>query len=139
MAKTPETSEHTSFKARAKKAKDAHSPNHPNQQEKSLMPFVGNPRHDMPQGLPFKLTDYLELVEITGRVIREDNRGYIEKHQPPILQRLGIEAENWMKMTTSFEKAFKDLVGNPTLMGTAIALLDRKRRPGIQNCKALLG
>ena len=48
------------------------------------MPFVGNPRQDMPTGLPFKLTDYLELVELTGRVIREDKRGYIEKHQPPI-------------------------------------------------------
>ncbi len=139
MAKTPEQSEHTSFKARAKKAKTAHSPNHPNQQEKSLMPFVGNPRQDMPQGLPFKLTDYLELVEMTGRVIREDKRGYIEKHQPPILQRLGIEPESWLKMTTSFEKTFKDLVGNPTLMDTAVALLDRKRRPGIKNCKALLG
>ncbi len=139
MADTPEDSEYTSVKTRAEKAKSAHSPNHPNQQEKSLMPFIGNPRQDMPDGLPFKLTDYLELVELTGRVIREDKRGHIEKHQPPILQRLDIEAESWMKMTTSFEKTFKDLVGNPTLMDTAIALLDRKRRPGIQNCKALLG
>jgi hypothetical protein len=57
---------------------------------------------------------------------------------PPILQRLGIEVESWMKMTTSFETTFKDLVGNPTLMDSAIALLDRKRRPGIANCKALL-
>lgn len=138
MANTPEDSEHTSVKARSEKAKVAHSPNHPKQQEKLLMPFAGNPRNDMPQGLPFKLTDYLELVELTGRVIREDKRGFIEKHQPPILQRLGIEAESWMKMTTSFEKTFKDLVGNPTLMDTAIALLDRKRRPGIANCKALL-
>ncbi len=138
MAKTPETSDHTSVKARSEKAKTAHSANHPNQQVKDLMPFAGNPRNDMPQGLPFKLTDYLELVELTGRVIREDKRGYIEKHQPPILQRLGIEAESWIKMTSSFEKTFKDLVGNPTLMDSAIALLDRKRRPGISNCKALL-
>jgi hypothetical protein len=89
-------------------------------------------------GLPFKLTDYLELVELTGRQIRHNKKGYIEKHQPPILQRLGIEVESWMKMTTSFETTFKDLVGNPTLMDSAIALLDRKRRPGIANCKALL-
>lgn len=139
MAKTPEASTHTSIKARSEKAKTAHTPNHPNQQESSLMPFVGNPRKNMPQGLPFKLTDYLELVELTGRVIRENKRGYIEKHHPPVLQRLGIEPKNWIKMTTSFEKTFKDLVGNPTLMDSAIALLDRKRRPGIANCKALLG
>jgi REP element-mobilizing transposase RayT len=138
MAKTPDTSDYTSIKIRAKKAKTAHTVNHPRQQAKGLMPFVGNPRDTMSVGLPFKLTDYLELVELTGRQIRHNKKGYIEKHQPPILQRLGIEVESWMKMTTSFETTFKDLVGNPTLMDSAIALLDRKRRPGIANCKALL-
>ncbi len=59
------------------------------------------------QGLPFKLTDYLELVELTGRVIREDKRGYVENNLPPILQRLGIEPEQWLKMPTSFEKQYK--------------------------------
>jgi REP element-mobilizing transposase RayT len=138
MAKTPEESEHTSIKQRAEKAKTAHTVNHPNQQVKDLIPFVGNPRNDMPHGLPFKLTDYLELVELTGRVIREDKRGYIENNLPPILQRLGIESEQWLKMTTSFEISFKSLVGNPSLMDTAIALMGQKRRAGIKNCEALL-
>ena len=102
------------------------------------MPFVGNPRQNMQQGLPFKLTDYLELVELTGRVIREDKRGHIENNLPPILQRLGIESEQWLKMTTSFEKSFKSLVGNPSLMDTAIALMGQKRRAGIKNCEDLL-
>jgi hypothetical protein len=53
------------------------------------MPFVGNPRNDIPVGLPFKLTEYLELVELTGRVIRDDKRGHIDRNTPPILQRLG--------------------------------------------------
>ena len=138
MAKTPESSHHTSVKQRAAKAKATHSANHPKQQVKGLMPFIGNPKEKMPEGLPFKLTDYLELVELTGRVIRENKRGYIEKHQPPILLRLGIEPDSWLKMTTSFEKTFKSLVGNPTLMDKAIALLGKKRRPGIKNCEALL-
>jgi len=138
MAKTPEQSEYTSIKSRAETAKNAHTPNHPRQQSKELMPFAGNPRQEMPFGLPFKLTDYLELVELTGRVIREDKRGYIEKDLPPILQRLGINSENWIEMTRTFETSFKDLVGNPTLMDTAVALLNRKRRPGIQNCQTLL-
>ena len=138
MAKTPEESEHTSIKQRAEKAQSAHSTNHPKQQVKTLMPFVGNPRQDMPQGLPFKLTDYLELVELTGRVIREDKRGYIENNLPPILQRLGIETDQWLKMTMTFEESFKSLVGNPSLMDTAIAILGQKRRAGIKNCEALL-
>ena len=138
MANTPETSEFTSLKQRAEKAKAAHSANHPNQQVKSLMPFAGNPKHDMPFGLPFKLTDYLELVELTGRVILDDKRGSISNTLPPILERLNIEPDNWLKLTTSFESNFKDLVGNPTALGKAIKLLDRKRRPNLKNCQTLL-
>ncbi|MEH6346711.1 MAG: hypothetical protein V7785_16580 [Bermanella sp.] len=138
MAKTPGKSDHTSIKQRAENAKIAHVPNHPNQQTKKLMPFAGHPRNNMPQGLPFKLTDYLELVELTGRVIREDKRGYIDRHQPAILKRLGIDGKSWIKMTTTFESSFKDLVGKPSNMDAAIALLKRKRRPGIKNFEALL-
>lgn len=93
MSNTPEEFEFTSIKQRAEKAKAAYSANHPNQQVKSLMPFAGNPKHDMPFGLPFKLSDYLELVELTGRVIREDKRGRIPNKLPPILQRLNIEPD----------------------------------------------
>jgi len=138
MAKTPDQSAYTSIKKRAEKAKTTHTINHPNQQVKSLMPFAGNPRNDMPAGLPFKLTDYLELVDLTGRVIRDDKRGHIERNIPPILQRLGIEPETWMDLTTKFEENFKDLVGSPTLLDDAIALLNRKRRPSLQNCQVLL-
>ena len=36
--------------------------------------FVGNPRVNMPDGLPFRLTDYLELVDWIGRQIREEHQ-----------------------------------------------------------------
>ncbi|NVK38654.1 MAG: transposase [Gammaproteobacteria bacterium] len=137
MAKSPEKSEYTSVKKRAEKVKQAHSPNHPKQQVKEIMPFAGNPRQDMPFGLPFKLTDYLELVDYTGRVIRDDKNGSISKGLPPILQRLGIKADNWLTLTTSFESNFKDLVGSPTALSKAVEFLERKRRPSFQNCKAL--
>ncbi len=138
MAKTPETSDHTSVQKRAAKAKRSSNPNHSNQQVKGLMPFTGNPRNDRPHGLPFKLTDYLQLVELTGRVIREGKRGYIEKNNLPILQRLGIEPENWLKLTTKFESSFKDLVGSPTKLDDAITLLNRKRRPSLNSSRNLL-
>lgn len=37
------------------------------------MTFAGNPRNEIPEDLPFKLTDYLELVELKGRVIQEEH------------------------------------------------------------------
>ena len=138
IATTPEQSEHTSVKQRTRKAKSAHSPNHPNQQPKQLMPFAGYERKDMPFGLPFRLTDYLELVDWTGRQIREDKRGSINLKFPPILSRLGIEDKNWLELTTRFEANFKDLVGSPTTLEKSLSLFQRQRRSSIQNSQALL-
>jgi hypothetical protein len=42
----------------------------------------------MPKGLPFELTDYLELIELTGRCLREGKVGYIEENQPALLKEL---------------------------------------------------
>ncbi len=47
-----------------------------------LAPFIGHPRQDTPKGLPFRLSDYLVLVDWTGRAILENKRGYIPGHRP---------------------------------------------------------
>ncbi|WP_196158960.1 hypothetical protein [Reinekea sp. G2M2-21] len=57
----------------------------------------------MPQGLPFKLEDYLELLDWTGRVQRDDKRGDINQKLPPILTRLNIEPKNWIYSAQYFE------------------------------------
>ena len=46
MANTPETSDHTSIKARIQIITNNKQPNHKNQQTKTLYPFVGNPRKE---------------------------------------------------------------------------------------------
>ena len=109
IAKTPETSSHTSIKLRVEKAKQGQQPN-------NLLAFVGNPRKDMPKGLPFSLQDYLELVELTGRCIRENKRGYIEENTPVLLQRLHICPGNWLKLTTQFRKIFHGAVGHSDVL-----------------------
>ena len=70
IAKTPESSDYASVKQRVTQAKKAKQP-------QSLLPFIGNPRKDMAKGLPFEV-DYLELIELTGRCIREDKVGCID-------------------------------------------------------------
>ena len=60
MARTPEQSDHTSIQQRIKQALNVSSPGHQEkEQPEALLNFVGNPRQDMPKGLPFNLTDYL--------------------------------------------------------------------------------
>ncbi len=51
----------------------------------------GNPRI----AIPYKLTDYLALVDWTGRRIRADKRGFINEKLPSIVQRLNIDANAW--------------------------------------------
>ncbi|OHU93751.1 transposase, partial [Pseudoalteromonas byunsanensis] len=104
MAKTPEESAHTSIKLRCEHVQAGKQP-------KVLARFAGCPRKHMPKGLPFELKSYLELVELTGKCIRTDKRGYIEQHEAPILKRLNIQAQNWVKLTTQFEKVFYGAVG----------------------------
>ncbi len=40
----------------------------------------------MPTGLPFCLVDYIQLVDLTGRQLRDDKRGAISRSEPPILE-----------------------------------------------------
>ncbi|QUX98137.1 hypothetical protein C0J08_10220 [Marinomonas sp. CT5] len=76
-----------------------------------LYPFVGNPRENMPDGLPFELSDYLVLVDMTGRIIREDKRGSINASLLPILKRLNIASENWLCIATEFGERTGAVVG----------------------------
>ena len=103
MAKTPESSDHTSLQQRITITQAAHTPNHPQQQARGLMPFAGDPRQDSPKGLPFRLTDYLELVDWTVRILWENKLGAIEVTLPPILERLQIESKHWLFLTQHFE------------------------------------
>ena len=135
MAKSPETSQYTSIQQRIAAAQSAHTPNHPQQQAKGLMHFAGYPRQDMPKGLPFRLTDYLELVDWTGRIFREDKRGAIDDTLPPILERLNIEPKHWLYLTKHFESRFKGLVGTAYQLKTVCEKLGYQRVPGMKNCK----
>ena len=117
MANTPEESEYTSIQERfepklnAEKAvaeqttlgamQDFELPIKP------LQPFVEALTNNTGNGLPFTFTDYLELVNFTGRAVLENKRGFIGSHQPPILQRLKISTENWLNNTTQFEANYR--------------------------------
>ncbi|WP_051326890.1 hypothetical protein [Aliagarivorans taiwanensis] len=130
-AVTPEESDHTSVRRRIEQAKQGKQP-------VELMPFVGNPRKDMPEGLPFSLTDYLELVELTGRVVREDKRGFIDSQHNPILQRLGIDEQSWLAISTGIEQHFGGVVGAHKRMQRYKADHHQQRLQGMGSAKRWL-
>jgi hypothetical protein len=104
-----------------------------------LMPFDATGR--MAAAIPFAFDDYLELVDSTGRVIREDKRGYIPGETPRILERLQIDPEQFIATAGRMLQQFSTAIGTPEHltahcvarnvaflrgMGAARALLERK-------------
>ena len=91
MAQTPEQSEHTSIQARLQG------------REGQLLAFKGQSDGSI-EPLPIKFKDYVELVDWTGRAIRNDKRGAIPDNAPPILVRLQIKPRVWLRTTRHFGK-----------------------------------
>ena len=76
-----------------------------------LMPFDATGR--MVAAIPFAFDDYLELVDATGRVIREDKKGYIPRETPRILERLHIDPEQFIATTGRMLQQFSTAIGTP--------------------------
>ena len=128
MADTPETSDFTSIQRRVKAALKGKQP-------AELLPFVGNERVNMPKGLSFDIKDYLELVDDTGRMVREGKRGAIHHRSERILNRLNIPLENWLKITNEFTRLFKGPVGTLEELSQYSEHLDKQRTAYAGCCK----
>lgn len=80
-----------------------------------LMPFDGLATVTS-QGLPFNLQDYLDLVDWTGRCVRDDKRGSINAACPRILTQLGIAEDEWLPTVTQMQSRFESVMGSPDKM-----------------------
>lgn len=124
MADTPENSAHTSIQYRINAARVGKIP-------KRLMPFAVNDVSRVRLGLPFALSDYLRLIDQTGRCIRSNKSGFIEGALPDILKRLNLEATFWMELVTSFESLF------PSAVGSEFYLMSYQQRHSLCHIKGL--
>ena len=130
QAETPETSDYTSIKNRIDHARLGKQP-------RSLLRFTGSQSNHILKGLPFTLNYYIELVELTGKSLRQDKPGFIKESQP-ILARLDIEPANWIKLTTQFSRVFHGAVGRPQAITNYCVTLNKKRRPNLSNSQLML-
>ena len=105
-------------------------------QPKSLVPFANISKHHN-HAIDFQLSDYLELVDYTGRVIREDKEaGSIPEHLAPILTRLQFEPKNWISLVRNLGKSFAHAVGSEILL-LNFAKEGRKGLKGIGQAKKI--
>ena len=92
LAQTPEQSDYTSIQERIEKT----SEHGKNKQPLTLKPFHLKGQNP-DEALPYILHDYLELVDWSGRAVRVDKKGSILEATPPILVRLEIDPDEWLK------------------------------------------
>ena len=91
----------------------------------------------MPPGIAFNLLDYIELLEWTGRQVREGKRGSIDANVPPALQRINISPAHWLELCTNFEDRFKGLVGSKHSLKNLVTAFGLTRRANRSNSTLL--
>ena len=98
-----------------------------------LMPFDATAR--LKAAIPFAFDDYLELVEATGRCIRQDKRGAIAELTPKLLDRLGIDPERFIDCATNLMRQFGSAVGAPAHLTELCAARQVKYLRGVGAAK----
>ena len=92
MAKTPETSDYTSIQERI------------TQKNTYLLGF-----HQ--EGIPYYLTDYIALVDYTGRVQQENKRGSIPNNITDVFMRLNLNPDSWLDELKHFRTKGRTAIG----------------------------
>ncbi len=144
VALTPETSEFTSIFERIHHLKSAVKKNENKnthvdgvKQPGNLMWFSNgnNANKFSVPTIAFKLSDYLELVDTTGRILREDKKGAIPESVSPILHRLNLSSKGWMNLVRNLEGNFFTGIGHESILAQ-FRSQHRKRGPrGIRAAK----
>jgi REP element-mobilizing transposase RayT len=144
MAGTPEESEFTSIQERIRAWKEVtmnpanmvaathEAPTVPGEAANSwLCPIHSDSGH---RGiLPMTTTEYLDLVDKSGRITRSHKRGVIDADLAPILLRIGANPDAWHETVSRFGSKFRLAAG---LVSSLRAFADRLGRRWFQGASA---
>ncbi len=100
-----------------------------------LMPF--DVTEQLPWAVPFAFEEYLELVDWTGRALRQDKPGYIAARVPKLLDRLGIDGKQFIGYSECLLKAFGTAVGAPASLTSLCARRQTKYLRGVRAARAV--
>ena len=117
VAKTPETSDHTSVQARIE-GRDC-----------DLAPLSSESSNNF--AIPISKDHYLDLVDWTGRRLRPDKRGSIPSNLPPILQRLQQSPNHWSNELSNLTRRYARAIGNPASLLNYRDWLGQSRLNGV--------
>jgi len=112
LASSVETSDYTSIQDRWRAAMGRRH-RLSDEQRPRLIPFRDVPAADDDDALPFNLTDYLDLVDTTGRGIVHGKRGFISATKPALIDRLSINEHEWFDTVRYLQRRYELAIGTP--------------------------
>ena len=131
LAETPECSDYTSIQKRLETLSRPEG----SMQSLMLKPFRLQEQNP-DEALPYLLHDYFELVDWSGRAVRADKKGSIAEGTPPILERLEIDPDEWLK-TMSWDNRFYRAAGRLKAMKAYALTTGQQWLQGLQACSRL--
>jgi len=139
IAETPETSDYTSVQQRAQALARP-----PKGQKETVRPRLAPMANDGSERPPsakticgVRFTDYLELVDRTGRCLRKGKRGTIAPSARPILDRLGIEHDAWMHHMAAHRTYLARALGATEAIRQFAEAIGQRWLWGVQACRGL--
>ena len=78
---------------------------------KPLAEFDGATHQTTQSGISFHFSDYLQLIDWTGRAIRHDKKGFIDSTRPKLLCELAISSDSWLISAKEFRRQYSSVSG----------------------------
>jgi hypothetical protein len=98
--------------------------------------IAGEDQH--PNAIGFTASDYPQLVDWAGRAVREGKRGAIPYDTPPLLSRLGLEPEGYIRHLRGHkEKPHPLVLGHVEKIKNAAQRLGQSFIKGLNEAKLL--
>lgn len=133
IAETPETSFFTSIYERIVSRQNDINNNFNEKSVNWLTPFMDEAGNDHTDAIDMQLDEYMNLVDWTGRQIR-DGKASIPDHLTPILSRLSIDECSWVGTVQDYGGLFHRAVGRLDSMVKAAQEAGLRWLGGVTNC-----
>jgi len=102
-----------------------------------LLPFIEAEQRRSRDYLPFKLDDYLDLIDSTGRIVIAGKRGFLPQHQPKLLDLLNVNNQEWFSTVLRLHQRYELAIGTPENMIKLAKRWGKRWIHGIQHAKRL--
>ncbi|MFH1137805.1 MAG: transposase [Pseudomonadota bacterium] len=134
MATSPETSPHTSAFLRIQARQLSENTESLEEQprvDQWLCPLTGENGSPRPGPLDLTLDQYLEILDWTGRQLREAGKRSIPADLEPILERLRVDSDRWIDTVQGYGRDFHRAAGREKLMRATADDLGRRWLRGL--------